>query len=45
MAERFGQRPSQLLRGGLIELMLDMHVANLLSREERKALKKAERRR
>jgi hypothetical protein len=41
VAERFGQRPSQLLKGSLIDLMLDIHVANLLVREEERALERA----
>jgi hypothetical protein len=45
VAERFGKRPSDLLRGGLTDLLLDMHVANLLTREDRRAVRRAERRR
>jgi len=43
VAERFGQRPSALLRSSLPDLMLDAHVASLLAREERKALRRAKR--
>jgi hypothetical protein len=41
VAERFGQRPSALLRGSLPDLLFDAHVASLLAREERKALRRA----
>jgi len=44
VAERFGQRPSNLINGGLIELLFDMHVAGLLAREEERALRKIRKR-
>jgi hypothetical protein len=43
VAERFGQRPSDLLRGSLPALLFDAHVASLLAREEKKALRRAKR--
>jgi hypothetical protein len=41
VAERFGQRPSALLRGSLPDLIFDAYVASLLVREEKKALRRA----
>ncbi|MCS7095383.1 MAG: hypothetical protein NZ988_06235 [Thaumarchaeota archaeon] len=34
VAERFGKRPSEMLRGRMEDLILDMFVARELAREE-----------